>query len=896
MKRQPIISPVRTIGILVEGLRGTVRVLAAAGLAAGLYVTPAPAQPVLAPAETEQFLASYLANDLGLAKTDVVVENGSLYIAMNLDGATGDEMVGKLGLVLLAAGAVAHWTEEVRVTGYAVTAPLFSMSVPTATITAYASGEIGSQEYVAAWQFDGIETGQPGDTDDDGDGPAGDPPLVSPDPADPLAGAVVAPCAGNAAFVRALYRAALGREAAEREVINQARRLREGTTRAQMVRNVFMSPEYENKAKTGEQIYKDLFRVLLGRAPKPGELAAWPRLRKPAMIDDFLNRAEHHIVSAACAGLWRPAVGTDTADSEPRSAAETGDPGPGLAQDSPVASSPGKAAGTAASETHTIVIDGTPTGHRRADYTISVTGTIQKADGVLDGLEVTVQPDDRISGNRARGYVTDGRDGFAVTGEIRAIDLVNPDSAHVYVDGKLVDAITQEQHTVVLDGTPTGDMETSYRIEVDGVIRQIEGRLEGFDVTIQSDDGVHGQAATGTVSTGIDGFRVDGKIRSIELSNPKAAEVFVDGALHRPAARPSDTDASGSNQEPAASVGQTSGQVSGVDRGDGTDSDAMRGGSLPPEPQTKAEMYLAQGKALLSRAYGADDPAVGDTLFARAMDLFEQSQELGSAEATYQIGFMYEIGNSVPQDNDIALSYYDAAARGGYAESYTQAILVQNQLRRHDAAAMTFFDYYKAFPEAAMQGFADRAYSPQVIRAIQTELKRTGHYRGTIDGIFGAGTRAAIPRYVASELPDEMVHSDARAGTKAPAPPPQPGAYHTPPRGTAERTAIMDAAREPISADIGQTVIFVVDRVKTDGNWAYLEAVPHRPDGGPLDWSKTPFAQAKRADMMTDTVMVLMHNDGSGWQVLDHVIGPTDVYWVNWTERYGLPEAMFFSE
>src|SRR5690606_33147860 len=64
-------------------------------------------------------------------------------------------------------------------------------------------------------------------------------------------------------------------------------------------------------------------------------------------------------------------------------------------------------------------------------------------------------------------------------------------------------------------------------------------------------------------------------------------------------------------------------------------------------------------------------------------------------------------------------------------------------------------------------------------------------------------------------------------------------AYTTPGRGTKDRAEIMDAARGPISADLGQTVIFVVIELRTDGEWAYLHATPKNPDGSDIDWSKT---------------------------------------------------------
>ena len=118
-------------------------------------------------------------------------------------------------------------------------------------------------------------------------------------------------------------------------------------------------------------------------------------------------------------------------------------------------------------------------------------------------------------------------------------------------------------------------------------------------------------------------------------------------------------------------------------------------------------------------------------------------------------------------------------------------------------------------------------------------------------------------------------------------------AYRKPARGSADRAAIMDAARGPITAELDHTVIFVVSTLRTDGEWAYLDATPVNPDGSPLDWKATPFAEAQAAGMMEDNVLVLLRKKGKDWKMVDYVIGPSDVYWLNWIDQYGLPKALF---
>jgi hypothetical protein len=45
--------------------------------------------------------------------------------------------------------------------------------------------------------------------------------------------------------------------------------------------------------------------------------------------------------------------------------------------------------------------------------------------------------------------------------------------------------------------------------------------------------------------------------------------------------------------------------------------------------------------------------------------------------------------------------------------------------------------------------------------------------------------------------------------------------------------------------------------------------------------------------MFSGLVMALLRRKDGVWTVVDHVVGPTDVYWYNWLDKYKLPEALF---
>ncbi|SEO75167.1 hypothetical protein SAMN04490248_11154 [Salinihabitans flavidus] len=119
------------------------------------------------------------------------------------------------------------------------------------------------------------------------------------------------------------------------------------------------------------------------------------------------------------------------------------------------------------------------------------------------------------------------------------------------------------------------------------------------------------------------------------------------------------------------------------------------------------------------------------------------------------------------------------------------------------------------------------------------------------------------------------------------------GNIFTPERGTATRGELMDAARVPIQGEIGVPILFVVDVLNTDGHWAYLQARPVNRDGTPVNWDRTRFAREMAGGFMSDVVMVLFRKEFGNWGVIDYVLGPTDVAWYEWVERYGFPEWFF---
>lgn len=201
----------------------------------------------------------------------------------------------------------------------------------------------------------------------------------------------------------------------------------------------------------------------------------------------------------------------------------------------------------------------------------------------------------------------------------------------------------------------------------------------------------------------------------------------------------------------------------------------------------------------------------------------------------------------------------------------------------------------------------DVLYDATVMQVEFTRVLSSGlaqHYVGNmtpsgnrIEGVFNQG---ADTQYVYSWTAILLERDGfVPQGETAPTVAPPSGAVtrgllRTPAAGTAEHSAIIDTARAPIERDIGLPILFVVTTLNTDGTWAYLQGTPVNPDGTAINWSRSNFAREMAIDAISDVAMVLMHNNGTGWRVVDHIFGPTDVYWVGWMQDLRLPEALFY--
>lgn len=107
------------------------------------------------------------------------------------------------------------------------------------------------------------------------------------------------------------------------------------------------------------------------------------------------------------------------------------------------------------------------------------------------------------------------------------------------------------------------------------------------------------------------------------------------------------------------------------------------------------------------------------------------------------------------------------------------------------------------------------------------------------------------------------------------------------------RAALLDAARAPVTKELGKAPKFRVDQLRREGDWAFLLATMQDASGQPFDYRGTALAKAAQQGFVSRTYAALLRRGAGGWEVVAKAIGPSDVAWEGWSQQYGAPSALF---
>lgn len=116
---------------------------------------------------------------------------------------------------------------------------------------------------------------------------------------------------------------------------------------------------------------------------------------------------------------------------------------------------------------------------------------------------------------------------------------------------------------------------------------------------------------------------------------------------------------------------------------------------------------------------------------------------------------------------------------------------------------------------------------------------------------------------------------------------------YTPEKNSAERTAIFDALRVPVSKELKQDVQFVADRFKVQGDWAFIAGKAQSAQGGEVNWKLTKYQEDIDNGAFDDNLFALLKRSGDRWSVVTYAIGCTDVCYEGWDKEHKAPKAIF---
>lgn len=110
---------------------------------------------------------------------------------------------------------------------------------------------------------------------------------------------------------------------------------------------------------------------------------------------------------------------------------------------------------------------------------------------------------------------------------------------------------------------------------------------------------------------------------------------------------------------------------------------------------------------------------------------------------------------------------------------------------------------------------------------------------------------------------------------------------HTPAPGSAERQAILDAARVKVAADLSysEAILFRIEDLLVHKGWALLNGQPVTPTGKPIH---------KNCIESDELTVVLLRLRNGAWQVeRGGTACATDAFWLQWQQELGVPSEIF---
>jgi hypothetical protein len=108
-----------------------------------------------------------------------------------------------------------------------------------------------------------------------------------------------------------------------------------------------------------------------------------------------------------------------------------------------------------------------------------------------------------------------------------------------------------------------------------------------------------------------------------------------------------------------------------------------------------------------------------------------------------------------------------------------------------------------------------------------------------------------------------------------------------------QRSAILEALRGPVSKDLKQKITFSTEKLRVQGDWAFVSGRARNSEGGHPNWKLTKYQKFIDSGDFEDNLFALLKKSNDKWSVVTYMMSCQDVCYLGWDEEYKAPKALF---
>jgi hypothetical protein len=114
--------------------------------------------------------------------------------------------------------------------------------------------------------------------------------------------------------------------------------------------------------------------------------------------------------------------------------------------------------------------------------------------------------------------------------------------------------------------------------------------------------------------------------------------------------------------------------------------------------------------------------------------------------------------------------------------------------------------------------------------------------------------------------------------------------------GSPLRKVILNVVRTPTESELGQKILFNNVFMSVSGNWAFVNGMLQQPNGKDPDPSKFKdkvYRENAEGGLFDNNFQAVLQKKKGKWTIVKRALGCTDVCWLEWRQKGGIPDALF---